>query len=428
MTTWIITILTALVFSAFFSGMEIAFLSSNRLRLQIERKQSRTYNFLCGLFLRHPGQYISTILVGNNVALVVYSLFMSHLYAALTGSTNYLVETLVSTLIIIFTAEFLPKAFVRADPNFYLRTFAGPVYLFYILFYPIAKLATWLSVCCLRLFGGKVSGGAQHQAGFGKVDLASLVEEAMVNGEEGETDETELDGVVTAGGSDLSVRLFQNALEFSEQKVRDCMVPRTEMEAIEVEATVEELRAQLVESGYSRLVVYDGTIDRIVGYASIKSLFRNPQTIREILRETIYVPESMAGQKLLGEFIRAHKSLAIVIDEFGSTAGMVTLEDLLEQIFGEIEDEHDDDRLVEREIGAGTYILAGRLEVEHLNETFSLGIPESERYDTLAGYILNLSEDIPKSGDTLYANGLRIKVLRMRGNTRIELVQVSKAE
>ncbi|WP_297626445.1 hemolysin family protein [uncultured Rikenella sp.] len=417
MGTTILVILIALLLSAFFSGMEIAFLSSNKLRLEIERKQHPTYGRIASLFLKAPGQYISTILVGNNIALVVYSIFMSLLYTAIAGRSNYAAETLISTLIIIFTAEFLPKAVVRANPNFYLRTFAVPLYVFYILFYPISKFATLLSTGLLRLMGRRVEETPQITE-FGKVDLATLVEEAAV-GEEGDAAERE--------DSEQRVRLFQNALDFSEQRVRECMVPRTEMEAIEVGEGVDDLRRMFVGTGFSRLPVYDGTIDNIIGYANLKSLFDGPKTIREVLQETLYVPETMSQRKLLEAFTRSNKSLAVVIDEFGGTAGMVTLEDLLEQIFGEIEDEHDADHLVEKEVAPGEYVLAGRLEIDHLNETYDLRIPESDRYETLAGYILDRSEDLPKPGDTLRADGLKIKILRT-GHARIELVQLVRTE
>ncbi|WP_417153328.1 hemolysin family protein [Rikenella microfusus] len=415
METQIIVIVIALVLSAFFSGMEIAFLSSNKLRLEIERKQSKTYNHIASLFLKAPGQYISTILVGNNIALVIYSIFMSALYTTVTGSSNYALETLVSTLIIIFTAEFLPKAVVKADPNFYLRVFAVPLYVFYIVFYPLARFTTLLSALLLRLTGRRVA-DTPRAVGFGKVDLATLVEEAAGNeegGDEGKEDNGQ------------RIRLFQNALDFSEQRVRDCMVPRTDIEAIDVNDSVDDLRRLLVETGFSRVPVYEGTIDNIIGYANIKSLFKTPATIREILQEILYVPETMPQQKLLGELTRDYRSLAVVIDEFGGTAGLVTLEDLLEQIFGEIEDEHDADYLVEKQLSDSEYVLAGRLEIDHLNETYGLGIPESDRYDTLAGYILDQSEDLPKPGDVVKADGLKIKILRT-GRTRIELVQVTK--
>lgn len=412
----IIIIAIALLLSAFFSGMEIAFLSSNKLRLEIERKQSKTYDHIASLFLKAPGQYISTILVGNNIALVIYSIFMSSLYVSVTGSSNYALETLISTLIIIFTSEFLPKAVVKANPNFYLRHFAIPLYGFYIIFYPLSRFATLLSTLLLRLMGKRVT-PAPQTAEFGKVDLATLVEEAA-GGEKSDEEEKE--------DNDQRIRLFQNALDFSEQRVRDCMVPRTDIEALEVSSSVDDLRHLFVTTGYSRVPIYDGTIDNIIGYANHKSLFRNPATIREVLRQPLYVPETMSQQKLLGALIHDHKSMAIVIDEFGSTAGLVTLEDLLEQIFGEIEDEHDADYLVEKQINDNEYILAGRLEIDHLNESYRLGIPESDRYDTLAGYILDQSEDIPRPGDIIKADGLKIKILRT-SRTRIELVQLTKA-
>lgn len=413
----IVIIVIALLLSAFFSGMEIAFLSSNKLRLEIERKQHPAYGRIASLFLKSPGQYISTILVGNNIALVIYSIFMSALYTTVTGSSNYALETIISTLIIIFTAEFLPKAVVKANPNFYLRIFSVPLYIFYIIFYPLSRFATLLSTLLLRILGRRVDHTPQA-AGFGKVDLATLVEEAAVN-EEGDAEEQE--------DNEQRIRLFQNALDFSEQRVRECMVPRTDVEAIDADDSVDDLRRLFVSSGYSRLPVYEGTIDNIIGYANLKSLFNSPSSIREILQEVLYVPETMSQQKLLEEFIRDHKSLAVVIDEFGGTAGIVTLEDLLEQIFGEIEDEHDADYLVEKEVSSGEYVLAGRLEIDHLNETYALGIPESDRYETLAGYILDQSEDIPRPGDVIVADGLKIKILRT-SHTRIELVQVTKTE
>ncbi len=414
MQTEVILIVVALIFSAFFSGMEIAFVSANKLRLEVEKKQSRNYNHIASLFLRSPGQYLSTILVGNNIALVVFSLFMSRFLGRALGIDNYALETLISTVIIIFTAEFLPKAIVKANPNFYLRTFAVPLYVCYVVFYPVTKFTTWLSTWVFRLFGRKIDRKRERDA-FSKIDLASLVEET---------------GVPIAGGEEsqqqdnTSVRLFQNALGFSEQRVRDCMVPRTEVEAIDIDSSVGELTRLFIESGYSRIPVFEGTVDRIVGYTSLKSLFTGPATIREIVQPTIDVPESMSQRKLLQEFTRTRRSLAVVLDEFGGTAGMVTLEDLLEQIFGEIEDEHDADYLVEKETAPGEYVLAGRLEVDYLNEKYDLGIPESDQYDTLAGYILFRSEDIPRPGDTLHADRFRIRVLRTSAS-KIELVHLT---
>lgn len=417
METQIIIVVIALLLSAFFSGMEIAFFASNKLRLEIERKQSSMYNRIASLFLRSPGSYISTILVGNNIALVIYSLFISRLYFSIVGNENYALETIISTIIIVFVAEFLPKAVVKANPNFYLRVFSLPLYLFYILFYPISWFSTFLSKMLLRLTGHRVQGNSAFSS-FGKDDLAFLVEESSLG-----TSSTSGDGD-TPQGENQHVKLFQNALDFSEQRVRECMVPRTDIEAIDIEETIEDLQEMFISSGYSRLLVFEGSVDNIVGYANLKSLFNNPDSIRSITKTAIYVPESMSQQKLLQQFIRNHSSIAIVIDEFGSTAGMVTIEDILEQIFGEIEDEHDSADLIERETAPGVYVLAGRLEIDYLNERYHLGLPESDRYETLAGYILAQVEDFPKNGEIITGNGVRIKILRTR-SPRIDLVELT---
>ncbi len=412
MQTEIIIALCALLLSIFFSGMEIAFTASNKLRLEIEKKQSKSYNYIASLFLRSPGQYLSTILVGNNIALVIYSIFLSRLYVQLTGNTNYALETLISTLIIIFVAEFIPKAIVKANPNLYLKTFAAPVYGFYVLFYPLARFTSWLSIRLLRLLGLRVDRGPEI-AVFDKVDLASLVEETSGQNPSQEQESNRY-------------RLFQNALDFSEQRVRDCMVPRTDMEAVDADISMEELRQAFISSGYSRLPVYRGNVDNVVGYVNLKSLFHRPERMEQILQQTLYVPETLSQQKLLQRLTQEHKSMAIVIDEFGSTAGMVTLEDLLEEIFGEIEDEHDTDDWVEKRVNGNEYVFSGRLQIDHLNQSYpSLKIPESERYDTLAGYVLYLSESIPEAGDVVEDQHLSLRILRV-ANSKVELIRLTK--
>ena len=341
-----ITVVVSLILSAFFSGMEIAFLSSNKLKLEIERKRSRLFGYIAGLFAKYPGQYITTILVGNNVALVVYSLQMSVLIQAGLHAAgispgdggSYLIETLVSTAIILFAAEFVPKAVVRLNPNFYYRSFALPVYFFYLLFYPVAKLTTLVSVGILKMAGLPLRRD-QSISTFDREDLAHLLDEAA---EDSEQTQNEKD-----------IRLFQNALDFSDLLVRDCMVPRVDIEAVEQGCSVEEATRQFIDTQFSRLPVYRDNIDNIVGYINTKSLFRYPRSIGEILNKIDYVPESMPAQKLLTLFIRSRHSIAVVIDEFGGTAGMVTIEDILEEIFGEIEDEHDSQDLVrQREVPA----------------------------------------------------------------------------
>lgn len=404
----IITVVAMLVLSAFFSGMEIAFTSANKLRLELEKKQSSVYNYIASLFQRNKGQYISTILVGNNIALVVYSISMSLLIQHFMGGASYFVETLISTLVIIFTAEFLPKAAVKANPNFYLRIFAVPLLIFYMLFYPLSRFSTILSTLILKICGIKIDRQVQ-MGGFDKIDLAALVE----NSNDAKSDLE----------NENEIKMFQNALDFSDLRVRDCMVPRIDIEAVEDDCSLEELRKLFIKTHFSRIPVYHGTIDSIIGYVNSRQLFTNPDNIAQMLRETIYVPESAMVQKLLSQFIKQRKSLAIVIDEFGGTAGMITIEDILEEIFGEIEDEHDSDYLVEKQISDREFILSGRLEIDYLNQEFGLDIPESDHYDTLAGYILFTSENLPKVGDVLYIGKLKIKILRA-SSSRISMVEL----
>lgn len=412
--TAILSIVGMLLLSAFFSGMEIAFTSSNRLRLEIDRKQSRVFDAIAGLFARHPGQYITTILVGNNIALVVYSLSMSLLMRQLLpfepGSDGSLIfETAVSTIIIIFVAEFLPKSVFRTRPNFYFRTLAPVIYFFYLLLYPLARVVTWLAQAILRIFGLR-TGGTVVSHGFDRNDLETLLD-------------TELPD--TQSNTDNEVRIFQNVLDFADQRVRDCMVPRVEMEAVPRTASIEELTARFVESQFSRIFVYDGSIDHIVGYVNSKSLFLSPHTIDEVVIPVQEVPETMLLQTLLQTLIRNKTNTAVVLDEFGGTAGLVSLEDVLEQIFGEIEDEHDRPELVEKQVGEDEYILSCRLEVEDLNEKYGLGIPLSDEYDTLAGYIISLYGSLPPLTETLHADGLEINVLR-RTRSRLEVARVKK--
>ncbi len=408
MGTVCIAIVIMLLLSAFFSGMETAFISSNKLRLEIDRKQSPVFSRIAGIFIHHSKQYITTILVGNNIALVVYSLFMSQLYFSLFGQGSILVETLIATVIIIFVAEFLPKAIVRRNPNFYFRTFAFPVFFFYVLLYPIAKLTTWLSIGLIRLFGHRQQ--SQPVVMFDRNDLAHLVEER------GETEETEHE-----------MKLFQNALDFPDLRVRDCMVPRVDIEAIDLHTPVETLTDRFIESQYSRIFVWEESIDNIIGYVNIKSLFRHPKSVAEILMKVDFVPETMPAQQLLTTFIKQRSSVAVVIDEFGGTAGIVSLEDILEEIFGEIEDEHDSQDEVEKVLSEGEYLFSARLEVKYLNEKYDLGIEESEDYDTLAGYIICHAEDIPSVGETIRIGRHEIRIMKTT-SSRVELVRVKVSE
>ena len=406
--------IVALLLSAFFSGMEIAFTSANKLKLEIDRKQNGLFGRIADLFSNNVGQYITTMLVGNNIVLVVYSLNMTIIIHRLadmwgmpigSGTWAVLVESLISTLIIIFLGEFTPKAIVKLKPNAYLKAFAIPLYIFYVLFYPIAKFATWLSYGLLRMFG--INATDEVKNSFGKIDLENLLEE---NSEPQAEQEKE-------------IKIFQNALDFSDIKVRDCMVPRVDIEAVDVNSSVSELFGRFVESKFSRIFVWEGSIDNIIGYVNIKSLFRNPATLQECIIEVRYVPETMSAERMLSEFTKKRESVAVVIDEFGGTAGIISIEDVLEEIFGEIDDEHDTPDMVELQTGPEEYIFSSRLEVKYLNEKYDLGIAESEEYETLAGYIIFNEGGIPPTGSDISIDNKRITILEST-SSRIDLVKV----
>ena len=421
MTTSILLILLTLLLSAFFSGMEIAFTSKNRLKLEIDRKQNRMFAFISDVFARHPGQYITTILVGNNIALVVYSLYMSVLLrgmAALAGweevarSGSVALETAVSTLLIIFVAEFLPKSIFRNNPNFYYRTFAPAIYFFYIVLYPVARLTTLVSHGILRLLGRRVKEQGPDLR-FDRSDLASLLD---ANNAESHPHD----------GDNNEIKLFQNALDFADLRVRDCMVPRVDVEAVDIEnTTIEQLTARFVETMYSRIFVWEKSIDNIVGYVNSKSLFTRPASLSEVMMEVNFVPETMPLQAVLQNFIKHRNNIAVVIDEFGGTAGVISLEDVLEQIFGEIEDEHDIPDLTEKRISDREWVLSCRLEVKYLNEKYGLGIEESREYDTLAGFVIYHYEGIPAGGEVVTVGELEVKILRTT-RSRIELARVRR--
>ena len=397
-------IVVMLLLSAFFSGMETAFISSNRLKLELERKHNRVLDFIADIFVRNSGQYITTILVGNNIALVVYSLYVSRLYYGLSGGSSVLVETLLATVVIIFVAEFIPKAVVLKNPNFYFKTFAVPVYFFYVLLYPIAKLTTLFSEGVMRLFGREKTD--ETEVTFDRVELAHLVENS--------SDENNVEH---------EIKIFQNVLDFPDLTVRDCMIPRIDIEAVDMDASVAELTRRFIDSKYSRIFVWKDSIDNIVGYVNIKSLFAAPQSISQVLMDVDYVVETMPAQQLMTEFIKKNSSIAVVIDEYGGTAGIISLEDILEEIFGEIEDEHDSQDLVERRIADGEYVFSCRLEVGYLNEKYSLDIRESDEYDTLAGYIIFNYDGIPSNGEVIRIDNLEIKILKTT-SSKIELARV----
>ena len=419
MLTSVILIVLMLLLSAFFSGMEIAFTSKNRLKLEIDRKQSRMFDRIADIFSRHPGQYITTILVGNNIALVIYSLYMSLLlrgffyalgWESIARNGSVAIETAVSTVIIIFFAEFLPKSVFRNNPNFYYRALAPVIYFFYLLLYPIARLTTLISHGILRLTGRRVEERTTTHS-FDREDLASRLD---TNSSEPRPE------------PDNELKLFQNALDFADLRVRDCMVPRVDVEAVDIDdTTIEQLTARFVDSKYSRIFVWRKSIDNIIGYINSKSLFTRPAGISDVMMQVNFVPETMPLQLVLQNFIKHRTNIAVVIDEFGGTAGVISLEDVLEQIFGEIEDEHDVPDLTEKQVGPDEYVLSCRLEVKYLNEKYGLGIEESREYDTLAGFIIFNYEGIPTAGETVFVGGLQVRILRTT-RSRIDLARVRK--
>ena len=412
MGTTIAVIAVMLLFSAFFSGMEIAFLGRNRLREEIDRKQNPMFDHIADIFQRKSSDYITTILVGNNIALVIYSMFMSTLLSQAFAIDNALAQTILSTVVIIFIGEYIPKSVFKHNPNFYYTLFSPIIFAIYLILYPITRFTTLLSYLLLRLTGQRVE-PREEQTEFNRDDLAQLVE---------------ADNVEVQSEDEEDIRLFQNALDFADLRVRDCMVQRVDVEAVDLETTsIEELTQRFVETNYSRIFVWHDTIDNIIGYVNSKSLFENPKSISDILIKTIYVAETMPLQAMLETFTKRRASIAVVIDEFGGTAGIISLEDVLEQIFGEIEDEHDVQELIEREVEDGEWEFSARLEVDYLNEKYNLGIPESEEYDTLAGYLIAEYGGIPHEGDEIRAGGYLMRILQ-REQSRLDLVKVKRIE
>lgn len=407
----------SVLFSALFSGMEIAFVSANKLRIELDRKKGTYVSRIVHIFTQDPGQYIATMLVGNNIALVVYGIGMAHLLEPTIstyingGLWVLLMQTVVSTAIILVTAEFLPKSLFRMHPNGLLNFFALPMLFFYILFYPVSRFSTWVSLGFIRkVLRQDIKRGEERRI-FGKIDLDHFVGESKYSEEEDLNHEQD-------------IRMFQNALDFTEIKVRVCMIPRTDIDAIDINSPIEELKDLFINTNYSRVPVYQGSIDNIIGYVNSKDLFKNPKSIKSKLLKIDFVPETMLANKLLTSFIKEHKSIAIVVDEFGGTAGLVTIEDIIEEIFGEIDDEHDMSNFVEKQLSKDEFILSGRLEVSHLNDKYNFGIPESEEYDTLAGFVISSHQNIPKPQEVITIDNFRIKVAKM-DRTRIDLIHLT---
>ncbi len=407
-----IGILICLLFSAFSSGMEIAFITANRFKLEVERKKGSAAAGIMANFLERPSRFISTMLVSNNIALVVYGILMASVLDPILGQwikngmLALLAQTVIATLIVLITAEFTPKAFFRINPNRMLMLFAIPAKVVYTLLYPIVWLLDRFSNKILSsLFKMKVN---EEKLSFGRVDLDQFVNDYNpVSTEEEKVDH--------------EIRIFRNALSFSELKVRECMVPRTEIEAMDVESEVEELREKLISTGYSKILIYRDDIDNIIGYVHSFELFHHPKSLRSIIRPISLVPESTKAKDLLKQFAQQHRSVAVVLNEFGGTAGMVTVEDIIEEIFGDFDDEHDTEDLVEEQLGDNVFRFSGRHDIYYLNEEYGIGLPESDDYGTLAGFIITHHQSIPEVGQEIRINHFDFSIDRMNAN-RIEEV------
>ncbi|MGL5938617.1 MAG: hemolysin family protein [Phocaeicola sp.] len=411
-----IQILISMFFSAFFSGLEIAFVSSNKLRFEMDRSKQSISSRILAIFYRNPNHFISTMLVGNNIALVIYGILMAQVIEKQILSEfiqNHfimvLLQTIISTLIILVTGEFLPKTLFKINPNLTLNILAIPTFICYILLYPISQIASSISNLLLRIMGKKTNKEDNAKA-FTKVDLDYFIQSSLPNSESKEEVDSE-------------IQIFQNALDFSNIKVRDCMVPRTEIVSIDKEDNLEELKEQFIKSGKSKVIVYKENIDNIIGYIHSSEMFLNIKDWTDSIRPLPIVPETMNAHKLMKLFMQQKKALAVVVDEFGGTSGIVALEDLVEEIFGEIEDEHDNTSYIAKQIGEDEYLFSGRLDIEKANELFNLELPKNDDYQTIGGLILNYYQSFPKANEVITVNHFKFKIIKVT-ETKIELVKL----
>ena len=417
MSIWLIIIATILL-SAFFSGLEISFISSNRLRIEIDRKQQSFASNATTRFMSNPGQFIVTMLIGNNVALVIYGLLTATLLEPwLSGFIPseplvLLTQIVLSSLVIVVLAEFIPKGLFRMSPNSWLRNLSFPASFFYFIFYPVSIIIVSFSNLLLRLFFGVKKQDLTDGTIFSRIDIDNLINESR---------ETESPDRL----EDHDIKIFQKALDLSNVKLRACMIPRTEIIALPVSSSVEDLRQSFIETGHSNILIYQESIDNIIGYFRLRDLFSSPADIKSVIKKLPIVPESMAANKLLRIFVEENKKIALVVDEFGGTSGLVSIEDILEEIVGDIEDEHDSSELTERKIGEGEWLFAGRHDIDYINEMYGLSLPEADDYETLAGLLFHHIESIPKVNQVTEIGKYTIRVLKVSG-TRIELVNIKK--
>ncbi len=423
MSTELTVIIISLIFSAFFSGMEIAYVSSNKIHIEIEKKQGGFLSTLLTQITKKPSKFIATMLIGNNIALVIYGFFMGELLVnwfqtmlpSNSGLINYLLtdlslltQTVISTIIILISAEFLPKVFFQIYSNVMVKFFAFPAYIFYLLFSGISNFVIWISDLVLKHFFK--TEGDNMQLTFSKVELGHYISEQMQAIE----DDEEIDN---------EIQIFQNALEFSDVKAREVMVPRTELVAVEIYESVKGLVELFSSTGYSKILVYRESYDDILGYVHSFDMFKKPKSIRSIVMPVEFVPETMLIMDILDVMTKKKKSIAVVLDEYGGTSGILTIEDIVEELFGEIEDEHDIIALLEEQVNGNTYNFSARLEVDYLNETYKLNLPESEHYETLGGLIVDKTEGIPKQNEKVKIDQFLFTIIEV-SNTKIDLVSL----
>ena len=415
MTTTVFLIFISLLFSAFFSGMEIAFYVSNKLRFEINKQHSLLSSSILSIFYANPSKYISIILVGNNIALVVYGIQMAKFlepYLLLFLHNDLLIatlQTIFSTIVILLTGEFLPKVLFRLNADLWLKVFAIPLFLCYLFLYPVATFVYQISIFLFKILRVDVSNSAGGMT-LGRADLDNFLQQNYEN----TTDKKHIEN---------EVKLFQNALDFSKIKLRDCIIPRTEILAVDFDTDIEELRVKFVESCYSRILVFKEHIDNMVGYIHSIELFKKPRKWQDQIRVLPIVPETMAANKLMNYLLQKKKSMALVVDEFGGTSGMVTLEDIVEEIFGEIEDEHDTQDYVAKKISENEYVFSGRLEIDYVQEQFDIQLPVSDEYLTIAGLILHYYQGFPKINEEIIIGNYMCKVIKASAN-KIELIKL----
>lgn len=418
MDNWTIVIIS-LIFSAFFSGMEIAFVSSNKLKIELDKNKGLFSARILSVFFKEPSKLLGALLLGNNISLVIYGIAMADILepviissfapAQPSESIILILQTIISTLFILVAGEFIPKALFRINPNMLLRLLAFPLKLYYWVFYPFIHFIVWISEFILNhIFRLKL---VDQNYSFSPTDLDHYLKEFAIEKKE-ESDVKQ------------EIQMLQNAIDFRNVKLRECMVPRTEITAIALSETVEDLRKCFIDSGHSKVLVYDETVDNIIGFVHSSDLFKNPQSIHSVTHTIPIIPETMLANNVLSMFIREHKSIALVVDEFGGTSGIVTMEDIIEEIFGEIEDEFDVEELTEKKINENEYLLSGRLEIDYLNEKYKLHLPESDEYETLGGFIINIHESIPSVNETIIKDRYRFLITEA-SDTRIETVHLT---